>query len=113
MAGIKISTEIVLRTPEYAHLYDIVHFLENAPPGSLFPEKQEAAEIDIALENAHELLKANPTLSLKETLSTVLSRCGDAFSGDLLLKITERVIKKWEKLAKPVVPQLENEPQFA
>jgi hypothetical protein len=113
MAGIKISTEIVLRTPEYAHLYDIVHFLENAPPGSLFPEKQEAAEIDNALMNAHKLLKANPTLSLKETLATVLNGCGDKFSGELLLKITERVIKKWEKFSTPVVPQLENEPQFA
>jgi hypothetical protein len=113
MAGIKISTEIVLRTPELAHLYDIVHFLENAPPGSLFPEKQEAVEISIALENAHNLLKAQPTLSLKETLATVISRCPEGFSGEALLKVTDSTIKKWVQLSKHIVSQLENELQLA
>ena len=113
MAGIKISTEIVKQTPELAHLYDIVHFLENAPVGSLFPEKREASAISTAGEAAYELLEAHPCMSLKETLTTVLNGCEEGLSGEVLLKITQRIITRWEKSSKTVVPQLENEPQFA
>jgi hypothetical protein len=109
MPAIKISKEIIAQNPEYAHLYEVVDFLENAPR-ILFPNKHEVAVIDIALEEAHELLSTNPHLSLKETLSTVLMSSEDGLSSDVLLKITQKVIAKWEKLS---VPKMENELQLA
>jgi 20S proteasome alpha/beta subunit len=113
MAGIKISTEIISQTPELAHLYDVVHFLENAPAGSLFPKKKEASAISTAEEAAYELVEAHPNMSLKEAITTVLNSCEEGLSGEVLLKITEKVIKKWAQLSKPIVPQLESELQLA
>lgn len=113
MAGIKISKEIIAQNPEYAHLYDVVHFLENAPLGSLFPKKQEVSVIYMAEEAAYELLEANPYMPLKETISTVLMGCEDGLSGEILLKITQMVIKKWKKLSKKSIPQPQSELQLA
>ena len=110
MPAIKISKEIIAQNPEYAHLYDVVDFLENAPPKSLFPKKYEASAISCALEEAHRLLEENPHLSLKETLSMVLTYCEEGLKGEVLLKITQKVITKWEELS---IPQPESELQLA
>jgi hypothetical protein len=109
MPAIKISKEIIAQNPEYAHLYEVVDFLENAPR-ILFPKKHEVSVIYIAEEEAYDLLIANPHLSLKETLSKVLISCEDGLKGDVMLKITEKVISQWEKLS---IPKLESELQLA
>lgn len=108
-----MTSEQILQTPALAHLYDIVHFLEVTPEKDVFPKKYEAATISMAVQAAHNLLKENPYISLKETVTRVLSGCEDGLSSDVVLKITQKVIKKWEKMSKIAVPQLRNELQAA
>lgn len=113
MAGIPISTKIISQNPELERFREVVAFLENAPPGSLFPEKRAASAISWARQIAHKLLEANPSVSLKETLTTVLDGFKDDLSGEVLMKITQQVIAKWEKMHLAAVPQLDNEAEYA
>jgi hypothetical protein len=113
MAGIPISTEIINQNPELERFRDIVHLLENSTFETLFPEKHAASAISWAKQIAHDLLKADPTVSLKETMMVVLNRGEDGLSGEVMLKITQQVIEKWEKMHQAAVPQLETEAEFA
>jgi hypothetical protein len=109
----EMTSEQIAKTPELAHLYDIVHFLEVTPEKDVFPKKYEAATISMAVQSAHNLLKDNPYMSLKDTVTQALNGCEDGLSSDVVLKITQKVIKKWEKIAKIVVSELRNELQAA
>jgi hypothetical protein len=113
MAGIPISTEIINQNPELEEFREVVHLLENSTFKTLFPKKWEVSTLSSARERAHKLLKTHPDMSLKETLTTVLNGCEDGLSGEVLLKITEQVIKKWETLSNPIVLQSEGELQLA
>jgi hypothetical protein len=113
MAGIPISTEIINQNPELEEFREVVLFLENSTFKTLFPEKWEVSTLSSARERAHKLLEAHPNMSLKETLTTVLSGCEEGLSGDILLKITEQVIKKWEQLYNPIVLQSKSALQLA
>lgn len=108
-----MTSEQIVQTPELAHLYDIVRFLETTPEKDVFPKKYEIATISMAVQVAHDLLKKNPYTPLKETLTVVLNSCEDGLSSDVLLKITQSVIKKWQKCAKVGVIELESELQIA
>jgi hypothetical protein len=113
MPAIPISSKTISENPELEHFREAVEFLENAPPGSLFPKKWEASAMSSARQIAHELLETNPNVSLKETLTTVFSGCESGLSGEVMMKITQQVIAKWEKMHLAAVPQLESETEFA
>ena len=108
-----MTSEQIIQTPDLAHLYDIVRFLETTPEKDVFPKKYEMATISMAVQVAHDHLKKNPYMSLKETLTVVLNSCEDGLTSDVLLKITQRVIKKWEKCVKIDTFQLERDLQVA
>ena len=108
-----MTSKQIAQMPELAHLHDIVRFLEVTPEKDVFPKKYEATTISMAVQSAHDLLKDNPYMSLKDTVTQVLNGCEDRLSSDVVLKITQKVIKKWEKMAKIAIPQLRNELQAA
>ena len=113
MGGIPISTEIINQNPELEEFREVVLFLENSTFKTLFPKKWEMSAISWAVQRAHNDLKKKPNVSLKETLTTVLSGCEEGLSGEVLLKITEQVIKKWEELSNSMVLESESELQLA
>jgi hypothetical protein len=113
MAGIPISTEIINQNPELEEFREVVLFLENSTFKTLFPKKWEVSAISSAVQKAHDRSKENPNMSLKETLTMVLSSREEGLSGEVLLKITDKVIKKWEELSNPIVLQSESELQLA
>ena len=68
----------------------------------LFPKKHQASRLDMAREKTYKLLKEQPTLPLKETVTSVLSGFTTDISGELLLKMTQAIIERWEKSAQTV-----------
>jgi hypothetical protein len=97
-----ITSEQILQIPELAHLHKAVLFLEQNKGKRLFPKKYEASMIDLGAEKTYKLLKEQPTMPLKEALVAILSSFKSDLSGELLLKITQEIIKTHEKLSKNV-----------
>ena len=102
------TAEQIREIPELAHLYKAVLFLEQNKGKRLFPKKYEASMIDLGAEMTYEFFEAHPTVPLKEAVVTVLGGFKSNIAGDLLLKITQKIIETWEKLSK-TVQQQENE----
>jgi hypothetical protein len=96
------TAEQIREIPELAHLYKAVLFLEQNKGKRLFPKKYEASMTDLGAERAYKLFKEHPTMPLKEAVVAVLSSFTSDISGQLLLKMTEKIIETWEKYAKTV-----------
>ena len=106
-----LTSEQILQIPELAHLYEAVRFLESKTGKELFPRKYEASMLDSAEQETYEILKRNPSLPLKEVLISVLNEYPSDVSGELLLKMTEKIIQEWEALsAKALQKMSELEP---
>ena len=112
MAGIPISSKIISENPELERFREVVEFLEKRPPGPLFPEKWEKSAMSSVRRIAHKLLEEDPTISLKDTLTTSLRGCEDGLSGEVMLKITKQVIEKWEEMHQTPIAQLENQAEL-
>ncbi len=94
-----------LQTPELAHFHEAIHFLNNKPVGSLFPAKYEAAIHHIAAKRTVELFGNNPKTPLKIVISTIIAGFDDDLSADLILKMTPKIIEKWEQLTYEVAAE--------
>jgi hypothetical protein len=90
-----LSYEEILQIPEMLEVY---HFLENTQ-GPLFPKKYEMALKSVVSQNVYALFKENPSMPLKNVVSSILSGLSDEISSKLLLKMTQRIIKEWENLS--------------
>jgi hypothetical protein len=96
---IRISSEKILQMPELAHLYEAVLFLEKNDGKVLFPKKYEASMLDRASEKTRVVFSEQPKLLLKDAVIVTLSRLKSDISGELLLKMTEKIIQEWEALS--------------
>lgn len=96
------TAEQIREIPELAHLYEAVLFLEQNKGKRLFPRKYEASMIDMGAEKAHDFFKVYPTMPLKEAVVAILGSFKADLSGELLLKITQRIIETWGKLLSTV-----------
>ena len=94
-----------LQTPELAHFHEAIHFLNHKPVGSLFPAKYEAATHHVAAKKTLELFKNSPQMPLKMVISTIMAGFNDDLSADLILKMTPKIIEKWEQLTYEVAAQ--------
>lgn len=93
------TSEQIKQMPELAHLYEVVRFIEKNKNTILFPEKYQASMADMARVKTVEFFKAHPTMSLKEALVSILGSFTTDIPGFALVKMTEEIIKKWEKLS--------------
>lgn len=94
------TAEQIREIPELAHLYKVVLFLEQNNGKRLFPKKYEASMIDLGAERTYKLFKEHPTMPLKEAVVAILSNFKSDISGELLLKMTEKIIETWEEYSK-------------
>ncbi len=94
-----ISFDDGLKMPEYAHLHEVIHYLENTPDSEIFPRKYEMGMEHIASKKIKSLFKEDPSIALKNVISAVYERLPNSISAELLLKITLFTIKKWENLS--------------
>jgi hypothetical protein len=105
-----ITSEKILQMPELAHLYKAVLFLEKNKDKILFPEKYEASMLNVTLDKTDDFFNEQPNMPLKDALIAILSSYTTQLSGELLLKVTQKIIERWEKLSKEVphsAPELE------
>ena len=96
-----ISFNDALLMPEYVHLHEVIHYLENTPHSETFPRKYEMGMEHIASKKINSLFKEDSSITLKNVISAVLERLPNDISSELLLKITIFTIKKWKNLSNP------------
>ena len=94
-----ISFDDALLMPEYAHLHEVIRYLENTPDSEIFSRKYEMGMEHIASKKINSLFKEDSSIALKNVVSAVLERLPNNISAELLLKITLFTIKKWENLS--------------
>jgi hypothetical protein len=94
-----MTFEEALNDSSLAHVHEAIRFLEKTPNKDVFPKKYELSMIDLAIENAIELLMKKPDMPLKTLISTIISSFDDDLSADLILKMTKNIIKEWQKLS--------------
>lgn len=98
----RIISEEILASPSLAPWHDALMLVKTKSFPELFPKKYQASMVDMAEEKTYKLLKEQPTLSLKETLTSVLNAFTTDLSGELLLKMTQAIIERWEKSTQTV-----------
>jgi hypothetical protein len=94
-----ISSEQILQMPELAHLYEAVLFLEKNEGKILFPKKYEASMLDRAREKTRDVFNEQPKMPLKDAVVVILARLKSDISGELLLKMTQKIIQEWASLS--------------
>ena len=107
-----ISSEQIKQMPELAHLYDAVLFLEKNKGKNLSPKKHESSIVGLAEEDTYDIFRAHPTMPLKEIVVKIVNTFDTDLSGELIIKITQKVIETHGKLSKRVV-QKESELEIA
>jgi hypothetical protein len=96
------TSEQIKEIPELAHFYDVVLFMEKNKGKNLFPKKYEMSVLDAVTKDTHNIFKEHPNLPLNNVVATVLPAFKPDLSGDLILKMTQKIIETWEKLSSSV-----------
>lgn len=104
-----MTSEEILKMPEVARFYEVVRFMENNKGKNLFPEKYEKSMLNVTVDKTDAFFNEQPNMPLKDALVAILSSYESQFAGELLLKVTQKIIERWEKLSKEVP---HNEPEL-
>ena len=99
------TSEQIKQMPELAHLYEVVRFIEKNKGKILFPEKYQASMTDLAKVRTVKCFNEQPTMPIKDVLVSILGSFTTDIPGFALVKMTEEIIKKWEKLSETVLQQ--------
>ena len=91
--------EAALQDASLGHLHEAIKSVKGKTGKEIFPQKYELSMISVALCDAEKLFEANPHLPLKTVVTTILASFADDLSADLIVKITQKIIAKWEHLA--------------
>ena len=97
-----ISFEEALEMPEYVDFHEVIRYLQKTPPEDVFPEKFQASLKRAVIEKTESLFDENSLMPLKNVVTTILGGLSEELSAKLLLKMTQLIIKKWEKLSETV-----------
>jgi hypothetical protein len=101
-----MTFEEILADPEFAHAHEGLRYLQRTPPNELFPEKYEKSMIGIAQEDTVQLFRKKPNMPLKMVVSKVIAGFDDDLSADLILKMTPKIIDKWQTLSVNAAAQM-------
>jgi hypothetical protein len=90
--------EEVLASPEMAHYHDAIRYLQVTPEREVFPRKFELSMQDIATDNVYALFRENPATPLNDVVSVVMDKLPKDLKPQMLLKLVQITIEKWEEL---------------
>ena len=90
--------EAALQDASLGHFHEAIRSVKGKMGKDIFPQKYELSMTSVALCDAEKLFGANPYLPLKTVVTTILASFSDDLSADLILKITQKIIAKWEHL---------------
>jgi hypothetical protein len=105
--------EEILASPDMSHYHDVVRFLQKTPEREVFPRKFELSMQDIATDNVYILFRVHPETSLNDVISVVMDKLPKDLKPQMLLKLVQITIEKWEELANNVVCEKQGELQYA
>ena len=94
-----ITFEEALKDPSLAHIHEGLRYVQRTPFKDLFPEKHEISMVGLAQEDVVKLFKKKPNTPLKKVVAKIINSFDDDLSADLILKMTPKIIEKWEELS--------------
>ena len=94
-----LTYEEALNDPSLAHIHDLIRYVQKTPFSQMFPKKHELTLIGLAESKTRKLFIENPNMPLKTVLTTVFEPLTDDIPAPLVLKLTKKIIQKWESLS--------------
>ena len=94
-----LSFEEVLQDPSLAHLHGLVRYVQKTPFSQMFPKKNELSLMSIVAIETRALFFKNPNIPIKTVVTTIFERLTDDIPAPLVLKLTQKIIAKWESLS--------------
>ena len=91
--------EEALEDPTLAHFHEAIRFIQNKPFSQLFPKKHEITLTHVVEHNVGKLFDDNPNMPIKMVIATVFAPITDDIPAPLMLKLTKKIIEKWESLS--------------
>jgi methyltransferase-like protein len=92
------TVEDILDDPSWANHHDAIRYALNTPFSQLFPKKHELTLMHIVENDTQELFNENPKMSIKKVIMIIFEDLTDDIPAPLMLKLTKRIIEKWQKL---------------
>lgn len=106
----QITAEEALEMPELAHLHEAIRYAQNTPFKMMFPNKYRVIMEDSIKEKTYTLFEENPNQPLHKVVGSVLSQLSDNdMSAELIVKMTQVIIKEWEQLSLSTASKLVEE----
>jgi hypothetical protein len=97
--NISITFEEALQDPKFAHFHDAIRSVQNRPNKDIFPKKHELSVTNVAVYDAVRIFNENPFTPLKIVVTTIINSFPDDISAELIVKMTKKIIAKWESLS--------------
>jgi hypothetical protein len=94
-----IMFEDALSNPTYAHLHDVLRYVDAAHDSELSPKKYQMGLEHITIKHVQLTFNEQPNLGLKDVVISVLEKLPSDIPPSFMLKIMHFIIKKWENLS--------------
>ena len=94
-----LTIEDLLQDSSFAHVHEALKYVINTPASQLIPKKHELVLTDLVEKETKELYNETPNLPIKKVLSTIFESLTDDIPAPLMLKLTKKIINKWQKLS--------------
>ena len=92
-----IQFEDAWQMPEFAHLHDILRYVENAHDSELSPKKYQMILEDNDSKTLKNLFNKKPKMAIKDVVMAVFVRLPNDIPSAFVLKITPIIIEGWNK----------------
>ena len=94
-----MTYEEALKDPSMAEFHEIIRRFQTTPHSQIFPKKHEMALLSVVGMDTRKLFIENPNLQIKTVVTTILQPLTDDIPAPLVLKLTKKIIQKWESLS--------------
>ena len=94
-----MTYEEALQDPSMSEFHAIIKRLQTTPHSQIFPKKHEMTLLSVVEIDTRKLFIANPNLQIKTVVTTILQPLTDDIPAPLVLKLTKKIIQKWESLS--------------
>lgn len=94
-----LTLEEVLQDPSFAYAHDLIRYVQNTPASQMFPKKHEMGLTYVVESKTRKLFNENPNMPIKTVITTVFEPLTDDIPAPLALKLTQKIIEKWESLS--------------
>ena len=94
-----MTYEEALQDPSIAEFHDFIRYVQKTPFSKMFPKKHQMSLLSIVGMDTRKLFIENPNLQIKTVVTTILQPLTEDIPAPLVLKLTKKIIQKWESLS--------------